>query len=153
VAAQLEADVRVGFWRRFFAYMIDLVLIYVPLFIGDFALRSLVTDPLTRSNLQYTLGWSFGLLLFAGYFVGLWMTGGTVGQRMLGFQVVGQDGRAKVSEALTRLIALVVVQIAFFSIIGFLLFAGNRMRGRPYWHDTVSRTRVLRSGRTGPIAA
>jgi uncharacterized RDD family membrane protein YckC len=135
-----------GFGRRLFAYLIDLVLLYIPLFIGDMAIRSMVLDTATRSTLQNTLGWSLGSLMYAAYFITLWMSGGTVGQRILGLKLVSANGTPSFAQSLSRLIALVVVQVVIFSVIGFLVFVYNRSRERPYWHDTVSRTTVIRRG-------
>ena len=143
-----------GFWRRALAYLMDLVVISVPLLLGDAALRLLVKDWGTLSLLQNTLGWTIGLLGFVSYFIGLWIKGGTVGQRMLGLAVVGVLGTPTVAQAASRLVALVVTQIVVLGIpFAFVFFIANRLRSRPFWHDTVSGTRVIiKQGHGGPSA-
>lgn len=135
-----ERDAGVG--RRCVAYLIDLALICVPLILGGTALQMLVTDRKTLSSVQNVLGWAIGVPLYASYFIGLWMRGGTVGQRLLGLAVVGSDGPITFRQALSRLIALVVVQSFLLAPVVLIVFLIYRLLGRPFWHDTVSGTRV-----------
>lgn len=131
-----------GFWRRCLAYLIDLAAIYVvALVLVSLGERVLASK--TLSPLQDALVTSIGGLLLASYFIGLWMNGGTIGQRMLGLSVVGSHGLITFRQAVSRLIALVVVQIVVLGFpFAFVFFTVNRLRSRPFWHDTVSGTRV-----------
>jgi uncharacterized RDD family membrane protein YckC len=114
---------RAGFWKRFFAEFLDIMLLAIPLAIGH-----LFVLPL------------FPLILIA-YFVTMWTWKGTsVGKICLGLKIVRTDG-APIDFA----VALVRSLAACFSfIIGFLgFFWAGWDKEKQSWHDKIAGTVVV----------
>jgi uncharacterized RDD family membrane protein YckC len=150
-----------GFWIRFVAYLIDAIVVGVPLVIIFF-----VADGSTISNynacvnaaiasgvLVSTCGGTlngaiapFELLALAVelvYFVGLWsQLGGTLGQRVLGLRVV--DAATGTNIGLGRAVGRFVGYLisSFVLSIGLIWAAFDpRKQG---WHDKMASTFVVR---------
>lgn len=118
---------RVGFWLRFAATLLDLVL----------------------------LGWllghlnGFGVILWIAYHVGMWTwKGTTIGGVVCRIRVVREDGRdLDFSLALVRALAAVFSFLAFG--IGF--FWAGWTRERQSWHDKIAGTIIVKVPREVPM--
>ena len=117
---------RSGFWRRFAALLIDIVIIWV-MFVPA---RLIFFDLGLLSN---------QVAIYAYYVVGTTVWGRTLGKAVLGIRVVGPDGtppgirRTLVRETLGKFLS------AIFLMIGFLMAAGKQKLAL---HDRISGTRV-----------
>jgi len=114
---------RVGFWKRFFSEILDVLLVLIPLAIGHVFILPL-----------------FPIVLIA-YFVTLWTWKGTsVGKICLGLKVVRTDGTP-----IDFAVALVRSLAACFSfIIGFLgFFWAGWDKEKQSWHDKIAGTVVV----------
>ena len=112
---------RVGFWRRFWATVLDFILVG--------AATAHIFGP-------------FFLFLFAAYFVAMWTwKGTTIGGIVLGLKVVRTDGAP-----VTFPVALVRSLSSFFS--GIVLFLGFFWaawdRDHQSWHDKIAGTVVVK---------
>lgn len=118
---------RVGFWLRFAATLLDLVL----------------------------LGWllghlnGFGVIFWIAYHVGMWTwKGTTIGGVVCRIRVVREDGRdLDFSLALVRALAAVFSLLAFG--IGF--FWAGWTRERQSWHDKIAGTIIVKVPREVPM--
>lgn len=115
---------RVGFWMRFTATLLDLVLVgavsYIPSHIVP----------------------HFGLLAWIAYHIGMWTwKGTTIGGIVMGIKVVRQDGRpVDFSVALVRSLASVFSALVLF--LGF--FWAGWTRERLAWHDLIAGTMIVK---------
>lgn len=129
-----------SFWRRLAAYLLDLVLVYLPIIVLWLALGA---PGGAQSN---ALGWLYFIAL-ALYFIASWTAGATVGMRITELRIVADDGsNPTLAQATVRLACLALVQVVLFSVIGAVVFAVFRLQGRPYWHDRASHTSVIKVG-------
>ena len=114
---------RAGFWIRFAATLLDLVLI---------ALATLITHlpPLIP-------------ILWAAYHIGMWTwKGTTVGGIVAGIKLVRADGRAvDFPTALVRALASLLSALVFF--VGF--FWAGWSREKRSWHDLIAGTVMVKS--------
>lgn len=127
-----------GFWRRAFALVIDAVLIWLLLQVGD-----LLARPLARFGLvARAFGHTFDLVVPAAYFVLLHGTGGrTAGKALAGVRVLTASGEPLgYPRALGRHLAWFLSALPL--LIGFLMVAA---RGdKRALHDLIAGTRVVR---------
>jgi uncharacterized RDD family membrane protein YckC len=121
--------VRVGFWLRFLATFIDLLLV------------AALTAMTQRG--------SWFLPLWVAYHVSLWAwRGTTVGGVVLGLKIVRRDGRdVDFPIALIRSLSSFLSAMALF--IGF--FWAGWTRERVAWHDQIAGTIVVRMPRGVPL--
>ncbi len=117
--------VRVGFWLRFLATFIDLLLV------------AAVTATIQRA--------SWFLPLWVAYHVGFWSwRGTTIGGVVLGLKIVRRDGRdLDFPIALIRSLSSFLSAMALF--VGF--FWAGWSRNRVSWHDQIAGTIVVRMPR------
>lgn len=155
VRIQLELANR---WRRFLAYILDLIFLYGLIFMLATAVASQYNRLLTRSEYQRFTD-TLELVVFtltAAYFIVSTATGGqTFGKMVMKIQVIRTSG-AKVGwiASIRRYSIIAISSIAFlldwqaiyslFVIIGFLgyvvIFFDNRRQG---WHDKLANTVVI----------
>lgn len=134
-APQEPALIDAGNDRRFFAYLIDMALLYGSAFVGMFILAlglTILFGSVPDSLLQAVDTSGFGILLFGLYHIGFWCAfGRTPGKMLLGIHVVSKDnprlGGLPLSASLVRFIAYVVCSFTFG--IGFLLNWTNKIPG------------------------
>ncbi|MDB6037925.1 MAG: hypothetical protein JWM99_1766 [Verrucomicrobiales bacterium] len=112
---------RVGFWRRFWASVLDLILV--------------------GAATVHTFG-PFFIILFAAYFVAMWTwKGTTIGGIVLGLKVVRTDGSpVTFPVALVRSLSSMFSAVVFF--LGFFWAAWDR--DHQSWHDKIAGTVVVR---------
>lgn len=147
-ASRTSTALRASFPRRLGAYLIDLVLVYTPTYIAWLALGSpggTTTDVIGAA----------GTALIVVYFIGFWMRGATPGMKVFDLRIVSADSDGRPPAflaALVRLVGLALLQgfllVPFFLIV-FLVY---RARQRPYWHDRMSGTTVLRASESSAVS-
>ena len=131
-AVGLPAVEYMGFWVRFAAWIVDFILLFVVQFV------------VSLTGLAFV---SISISLFYGVlFIGL--RGQTPGKRVLGIQVVNQQGqvpgigRAALREIIGKLVSTVVILVGFFWI--------GWDRNKHGWHDHIAGTYVVRKQRNRP---
>jgi uncharacterized RDD family membrane protein YckC len=141
-----------GIGRRFAAFALDLVLLWVVgIVFGSAAgiVDRTASDPISG---ELSIGWQLPLaaltILYYVWGYSRWSGGQTLGKRALGLRVVGSDGNAiSPMRAVGRLLA--EVPGALLLGVGYLWIAFDRQRQG--WHDKLAETYVLRVG-PAPIA-
>lgn len=143
-----------GFWRRFFAYITDLIIIQILysilLFIGFLAVRFGTEDFNTypSSDLILSLAIPFFLiylLLFLTYFTTFFSIGGqTPGKMIFGMKVVTRNGDS-IGLGFSLLRSFGYFASIFFFGLGFLIALFNKRRRA--LHDFLSVSYVIRSSR------
>jgi uncharacterized RDD family membrane protein YckC len=127
-----------GFWRRAFALLVDAVIVWLLLRVGDGAERALGRWDLVAQAFERT--WS--LVIPAAYFVLLHGSGGrTAGKALAGVRVVAASGEPlSYGRALARHLAWFLSPLTFG--LGFLVAAARA--DKRALHDLLAGTRVLR---------
>jgi uncharacterized RDD family membrane protein YckC len=157
-----------GFTSRFFAFVIDLVVVMVMISLTSYSLSlvwrffALLPNPaieLFVSNAELThvqqvarpyIIPAINIILIYGYFVFFWMTSGqTLGKAFMGVRVVSISGRPLTfMQAFFRFLVYPISGLVFF--LGFLwILIDNQRQG---WHDTIARTYVIYSWKAVPHA-
>jgi len=153
-----------GFWRRFGALLLDLI---IPLgaflllaFVVGFAAGFVVgvggaTDDEVDSVAEVVFG-VLGILLPVAGLLHFWVgnsLGGTLGKRLLGLRVVlashspDEEAAVGLMRGLARLLVYVLGSIPLFLGWLWLLWDGQKQT----WHDKVANSIVIRT-RIGPSA-
>jgi uncharacterized RDD family membrane protein YckC len=136
-----------GFWRRFFAYLIDSILVGIVSGVIFGVINGIVrsaSDTQTLSSGSALIGLVIGL----AYFGWLWGTRGqTLGYMVLGIRVTRSDGSPiTVGRALIRYLALYLsgaLCLIPLIISAFMIGLGQRKQGI---HDLIADTVVVRTG-------
>ena len=111
-------------WPRFFAQLIDGVILTVPLSLGG-----LFSDMGQEEDVFVALGLYY--VVFLLYFVVLEAFGGTLGKRILGMRIVKQDGsKPGFGAALVRNLLRVVDALPFAYLLGILMVAKSATKQR-----------------------
>lgn len=131
--ATMAMGEKIGFWRRFVAFLID----GVVLFIVNQAIASAAFggDVTTASGLTF--------LVDIAYFVGLWTYWGgqTLGKKAMGIKIVKTDGSAvTLVTAILRYVGYIIS--AFVLLIGYIWVAFDA--NKQGWHDKIASTYVVR---------
>jgi uncharacterized RDD family membrane protein YckC len=117
--------------KRFFNYLIDLIIIYIFVFGSAFLLA--ITNPKVASENAALLGYTLAFIGILGYyslFEGL--TSQTIGKMITGTIVITEDGnKISFKNALIR------------SLCRLIPFEGLSFFGERGWHDTITETRVV----------
>ncbi|MGH2921595.1 MAG: RDD family protein [Gaiellaceae bacterium] len=135
-----------GFWRRFAAYVIDNILIYVVAFILGFILGAIGGDG------GIVIAYVVAIVGTFGYFA--WFESSesqaTVGKMALGIQVTDLQGnRISFGRALGRTFAKILSALILY--IGFIMAAFTEKKQG--LHDMIAGTLVVKKGATMPSAA
>jgi uncharacterized RDD family membrane protein YckC len=127
-----------GFWRRVFALLIDLGLVWLLFRVEDLVAALLARWDLLARAFDHT----FALVVPVAYFVvahGTW--GRTVGKALAGVRVVGASGEGLgYPRALGRQFAWVLSALPL--LVGFLMVAARA--DKRALHDLIAGTRVVR---------
>ena len=150
---QVRSSRPAGFFSRFEAFVIDLVILsvvqlvgtaFVQTFLKFFRLTGLVDyikTILENSTYNIVIGSVVMTLLVIGYFTFFWtLVGFTPGKAILGLKVVRRNGsHVSFGRSLLRFFAYWISAIPLF--LGFLwvLWDPNRQS----WHDKIAGTQVL----------
>jgi len=129
-----------GFWRRAFALVVDLLVVWVFFQVRDLVVAMLARYDLIAQAFRYT----YTLVIPAAYFVLTHGTGGqTLGKRFVHVRVVGSGGESiGYLQALGRLAATCLSILPLG--LGFLAVAVRR--DKRALHDRLAGTRVIRVG-------
>lgn len=140
-----------GFWRRTFAFLIDLIIIKLLNFalIGSGVLASWkamndleLSSP--SEDLVFLLIGLFaltGIILFFSYFYYFNVKGQSPGKKMLGLKIVSRSGESpRPTQALTRSFGLFISFLFFF---GFLLVLVTKEKRA--FHDFLAGTYVIQT--------
>lgn len=141
----------VGPWPRFFARLIDGLVLFFPIAI----IGSVIGGGLVSSGVQGFIAGIVTTALTFGYFVFMETSRGqSVGKMALGFKVIGPDGGLPTSEQSMRRNAYVLLSVIPTAIGGFLaiiaaIVIGTTIANDPFkrgWHDNFAGgTAVVRS--------
>jgi uncharacterized RDD family membrane protein YckC len=150
-----------GFWIRFLAYIVDAIIIDIPVFAVAYALIAPTIPNISCSNVDNGLGATvqctglnqltstFWLIALVGfviggvYFVVMWSRfGQTLGQKLCGLRVVdaATGERIPLGRAVGRYIGFLVS--AWVLYIGLIWVAGDSQKQG--WHDKMASTFVVR---------
>jgi uncharacterized RDD family membrane protein YckC len=128
---------KAGFFPRFIAYVIDIVILMVVYVVLSLVLAAVLGDS----------GASIASLLLAiisiVYIVYFWIsTGQTPGKKIMGLKVVATDGsKLTVVKAITRLVGYAISGAILY--LGFLwIFIDKDKQG---WHDKIASTYVVKA--------
>jgi len=129
-----------GFWIRLVAYVLDAIILGIPIAILRFALNP--SDP---SSGHPVLVFVLTVIIEVAYFAGFWSSGlqATLGQKICGLRVVSATDFGKVSfgRAVGRFFAMILSGLIF--CIGFLMIAfTERKQGL---HDMIAGTYVIKN--------
>jgi uncharacterized RDD family membrane protein YckC len=142
-----------GFWIRFLAYIIDSLIVGIPIVILFFVLLAAMGGVATTTSPGLTQAQAaqispttslinlLSLALSFGYFVFFWSQGSTPGMRVFGIRVVDQSTLQNigVGKAVLRYVGWIVS--SFCCAIGFIWAAfDSRKQG---WHDKIGGTVVI----------
>jgi uncharacterized RDD family membrane protein YckC len=137
---------KAGFWIRFVAYLIDVVIVGIPLLILGAILGAF--SGFSTSN-QASAGLAIWYLIAAvgsiGYFIYFWSAGGgqTPGMRVFKLRVIKTDGSpVSTGSAFLRYIGMIINSIIFGLPIGFIWAAFDP--NKQGWHDKIASTYVIR---------
>ncbi|PIK29694.1 hypothetical protein CS954_17365 [Bacillus siamensis] len=144
-----------GFWIRFLAYVIDQIIIGIPIFIIQFAVTFLfaagvaAADPFMTEN-QFNISFLvFGVIpiLVSSFVISILYFSlltaskmqGTLGKALLGLKVVNEDGgRVSIAQAFGRAFAYIISKVILY--IGFIMGAFGEKKAL---HDIMCSTRVV----------
>jgi uncharacterized RDD family membrane protein YckC len=130
-----------GFWVRLVAYIIDVIILGIPLGILNVALRPGPNDPQSGHPV---LLFVITLIIEIGYFAGFWSSGmqATLGQKVCGLRVVSASDFSRISFArgAGRFFGMILSGLILF--IGFIMIAfTERKQGL---HDMLAGTYVIK---------
>jgi uncharacterized RDD family membrane protein YckC len=130
-----------GFWIRLVAYIIDVIILGIPLSILNVALRPSSNDPQSGHPV---LLFVITLIIEIAYFAGFWSSGlqATLGQKICGLRVVSATDFSRISFArgVGRFFGMILSGLILF--IGFLMIAfTERKQGL---HDMIAGTYVIK---------
>jgi uncharacterized RDD family membrane protein YckC len=148
-----------GFWIRFLAYIIDSLIVGIPMFIiqmilfvaivgesySDYLMGKLNDPTLANSILIFSIiSFIISLAVEVSYFGLLTASDlqGTIGKKLLGLKVVNEKGE-KVSkgQAIGRYFAYLLSALILY--IGFIMIAFGKKQGL---HDKICKTYVVYRG-------
>jgi uncharacterized RDD family membrane protein YckC len=126
----------IGFGRRFVAFVIDGIILWLGLSLLDFGLAAIGT------NVYETLSSFLSILIPLAYFAGFWATTGqTPGKMVMGIKVISIEGTPiSWGKAILRYIGYVVSWSVF--LLGFVWVGFDKKRQG--WHDKIASTYVVR---------
>jgi len=142
-----------GFWIRFVAYIVDAIIIVVPLFILAVIIGVATGVAVgVSNNSNNTAGTAavsgvqvlfqiISFLVTVGYFVYFWGTGSTLGMRLFHLRVADSTTGAPIGYGRAALRYLGLIISTFVCYIGLIWAAfDGRKQG---WHDKIANTVVL----------
>ncbi|MES2961877.1 MAG: RDD family protein [Pseudomonadota bacterium] len=124
----------VGFWKRALAYLIDALVLFIPLLILEFFVNS-KTNLLLNSLIRILFSWIYN----AGLNSSSWQA--TVGKKVLGIIVVDEYGeRISFARATGRFLAEILSALLLF--IGFMMVGWTKHKQG--LHDKIAKTFVIK---------
>lgn len=128
-----------GFWIRFVAYFVDIVILAIVEGIIGAILGVNIKDPFSAS---FRTANGLGLIFSLAYFAGLWTyMGGTLGQRIFGLRVADANTGRPITAGKAGLRWLGLLLALFVCLIGVIWVAfDSRKQG---WADKIAGTLVV----------
>ncbi len=140
--ASSEAMTYAGFWRRFFASLIDGIILYaiVMIFFG-FLMNSANSNPNLVGSWLGGLQWPLTVAIYAYSIVFIGWKGQTLGKQFLSIKVVtATGGQVSWVQAIVREVFKIVSSYAL--LLGYLWMLWDK--DKQTWHDKVSKTYVIK---------
>lgn len=133
-SSTLSNSAYAGFWKRFLAYFVDNLIIWLVSLLLGFTIR------INSSNGMILVP---GLLISAAYFIFFWMRDGqTLGNRLLAIKVVREDGQKfDFATGIIRYISYLISGIVLW--LGFLWIIWDKKKQG--WHDKIAKTVVVKT--------
>jgi uncharacterized RDD family membrane protein YckC len=130
---------RAGFWLRFAAVLLDLILVTI---VTNIIVPHLPIFRYLRRDLGVSVDNPAGLLIWLAYHVGMWMwRGTTIGGIICSLKVVRVDGRPlDFGVALVRALG----SIFSFVALGIGFFWAGWSSERQSWHDKIAGTTIVK---------
>ncbi len=142
-----------GFFSRFIALVIDIVLInllqfmtisFIRLIVNSFKLNKIFVNLasfLTRPDVQLFLQSSISIFIGVGYILFFWtLLGYTPGKALLGLRIVRRNGqKLGFGRSIVRFVGYWISAIPLF--LGFIWILFDRQRAG--WHDKIAGTKVV----------
>jgi uncharacterized RDD family membrane protein YckC len=137
---------RAGFWLRFAAVLLDLILVGI---VTDFIVPHLPVFRYVHRDFSLSIDNPVGLLIWLGYHVGMWVwRGTTIGGIVCNLKVVRLDGRPMdVGVALVRGLG----SIFSFLALGIGFFWAGWSSERQSWHDKIAGTTIVKVPKGIPL--
>jgi uncharacterized RDD family membrane protein YckC len=150
-SVSVESAPKGGFWIRFVAYLIDALIVGVPIYIVFGLILGMTRTTVSSTGSAAAGGIAAGfygvlILAYVVYFVYFWSAGGgqTPGMRLFGLRVVKTDGsRVSVGTAILRYIGTIINSIIFGLPIGWIWAAFDK--NKQGWHDKIAGTYVVKA--------
>jgi uncharacterized RDD family membrane protein YckC len=132
-----------GFWRRFFAYIIDSFFNYFVFFFGSMELLVFINNHIVKMDvgLINSLSYVLAIPLTFAFTVLCWMYWGrTAGKFILMLRVVDKDGnKLDLEKSVIRCFGYFLSTICVW--LGFLWIAFNKKKQG--WHDILAKSFVI----------
>ncbi len=129
-AAVPATTAKAGFWIRFVAFLIDLVLL-------------IIVGAIVRAIFGLTAAGSINFVIGLAYFIYFWSTmggGQTLGMRAMRIRVVKTDGsELTLLGSLLRYVGIIIATIPIFIGLIWAAFDANKQG----WHDKIAGTYVV----------
>ena len=125
---------KIGFWRRFVAFLIDGVVLFI--------VNQAIAGGAYGGDMTAASGLTF--IVDIAYFVGLWTYWGgqTLGKKAMGIKVVKTDGSAvTLVTAIIRYVGYIISAVGL--LIGFIWVAFDA--NKQGWHDKIASTYVVKA--------
>ena len=133
--AMASTSQKIGFWKRFFAFLIDLIGVGI---VSSIVAGILVGDDVgRRSGINTLIGLAYWLYFWSSY-----GGGQTVGMRVFGIKVVKTDGsQLDLIGAFIRYIGLILASVVIFIGVIWVAFDPQKQG----WHDKIAGTYVVKA--------
>jgi uncharacterized RDD family membrane protein YckC len=140
---------KAGWWVRFFAYLVDNLIVGIPAFIVGFIVAAMAGGIVSATGEPGPgIGFFYLIIILAsaGYFVYFWtqQDGQTPMNKALNIKVVrAEGGPITIGTGIIRYVGYLVNDIIFGLPIGFIwaAFDGNQQG----WHDKLAGTYVVKT--------
>ena len=141
-----------GFWVRFFASLIDTVIIglsYISLFFLYLMLSEQSGNSLLEKDAFWNLIWLLGYWPYSAFLEsGKWQA--TIGKKIFGLKVVNESGgRISFGQASGRHFGKIISALVFY--IGFISVGWDKKKQS--WHDKMASTYVIELDKNQAIAS
>lgn len=139
-------SIEAGFFKRFFAYLIDILILFLAVImplkskISDMASLDLLKIGLDIGTKYFSVVSEIAVLVVLYFAVLEWKLGQTVGKMILKIKVVAEDDKFTFSRALLRNLTKFSSLLLFIDSINILLRRGNKR-----FLDQLANTKVVQA--------
>jgi uncharacterized RDD family membrane protein YckC len=132
-----------GFWRRFFAYIIDSFFNYIVFFFGSLELLVLINNHIIKMDISLinALSYVIAIPLSFTFTILCWMNWGrTLGKFIFMMRIVDKDGnKLDLEKSVIRCFGYLLSTICI--LLGFLWIAFDKKKQG--WHDKLAKSFVV----------